>query len=315
MPTLPWNGSCFPPRLMCAISIALAFYMVQTPAFIQRPEMVNGRVATLNKHGYGDFNSNEIVDDFVEWGKTEARHINICPEAPRQPYVLEVAGGYGQVTRRIIEGGGFCLFNDMHEDHVELAKLDFPDHVFNSQWETFVGRFPWDKELMHELKLKRIRGIGVFNAIHFLTGKELEQFFEACYDLLEPGGRLFLTAGTPYNRLFRGYAPRYHRRKASFLGKPEGKPYPGEMPDAWQYLSPEHYPPFFHALDTQMVEYAATRHPEKKFRVEKRRNIERPNPRSQAYRRGYSRGHTELIGMTLEKPLSDAKSTLATAED
>lgn len=48
------------------------------------------------------------------------------------------------------------------------------------------------------LKSNSVSGILLSEVVHFLTGEEIEATLRWCYDILVPGGKVFVTALTPY---------------------------------------------------------------------------------------------------------------------
>ncbi len=289
----------------CVYKIFFSLAMAQTQLQLPAPDEFN-RFQTLNGMGKVDPQTNPTVDAFVQWAAEKA------PRAPEgslyrdQMHVLEIGGGFGFVGRRILEKGAFLLFNDASPEHCEIAdQFVFPlvEKVDPSQQHTLPGKFPQELDLSHLKAFFPIVGVGAFQMLHFQRPKEIRAFFDAVWDLLRPGGRFFITAGTPWNRAFRGFPSRYREKKARFLRSPSMEiPFPGEMENAWDYLPQGQYPSYFHALDGDTLSFLAEANAQKAFRVREVHRIERPIPKTQAYRRGYVRGQTELVGVILEKP-------------
>lgn len=279
------------------LGLAFASFQVQ----LQLPVAdIYGRFPTFNRMGKVDPHPNEIVDAFVDWAVAKASR---SPTPAQQKYALEVGGGYGFVAQRAVERGAYYIFNDASQAHVDIAESIVPNSW--PEFQTFTGWFPdaWNKRpQLRNLQSQRIAGIGIFSVLHFMPGLEIRMLLDDLWSILEPGGRLFITAGTPWNGLFKGFPPIYREKKKRFFRDPGRYAYPGEIHNAWQYLSETEYPGFFHALDGDVLTYLAQANPSKAFRVVSVVPIQRPNPPQQAYRRGYRRGQTEIIGIILEKP-------------
>lgn len=265
-----------------------------------------GRLSTLNAMGKVDPHPNAITDAFVEWAAAKAPHAPVGSLYKHQMHVLEIGGGFGFVGERILRRGGFLLFNDFSEAHCEIADkfiLGSVDTVNPSQFHCIPGKFPEEFPFEEIQEYFPIVGVGIFQVLHFQTPQEIRTTLDRVWDLLRPGGRVFVTAGTPWNRAFRGFPPLYRERKARFFRAPSlDRVFPGELPNAWDYLPKEEYPAYFHGLDGDTLGFLAMANPAKAFRLVEMRMMERPIPRNQAYRRGYARGQTELVGVILEKP-------------
>jgi SAM-dependent methyltransferase len=276
---------------------------------------VYGRIATLNGYGASDPASNEIIEDFIQWAKAKAPHASDPGKVAVQSYVLEVGGAFGFVARRVLDNGSYLLFNDLSEDHIQIAEQGFPENLQPSQYEVFPGEFPaFPKEpgLFKELQEKRIVGIGAFMVAHFMSGEKFEEFLDKIHRLLVPGGRVFITAATIYNRLFEREIPSYENRKRDFFDKGKSKSslpslkenprkYPGEL-RAHDFLPEGQYKPVdFHVFDKEVLAHIAQNRPGF-FRVIKSVYIMRPNPPNQSYPKGYESGRGEIVGIVLEKP-------------
>ena len=66
--------------------------------------------------------------------------------------------------------------------------------------------------------------------LHFLAGAHVEQTVAKMYRWMQPGGRLFLVADSPYTGPWRVAADDYERRKAA------GDPWPGLIEDYAKFL-------------------------------------------------------------------------------
>lgn len=263
---------------------------------------LNGRTQTLNGHGFCDPNPNEVTQAYAAWGLLHARRAGSEAE---QGWVLEVGGGLGFLARKLVGHGVHYLFNDMSKVHCDLAERHIrPMAQYPTQYRVFPGAFPNElqKEERVELRARRIVGIGAFMVLHFMTGDQIKTLFDEFWAILPRGGRIFLTAATPYNGHLRGFQDEYARRRELPRSDPKAR-FPGEITDAHVYLDKEKYPKFLHVLEPDVLFRAVKDSPDgiRRFTLVNVFDIRRPNPPEQRWLGGYRDGKTELMGLILEK--------------
>lgn len=265
------------------------------------PEELSGRCATDNGFGFCDARLNETSLGFLKFAFR-----NAVPPRDSVPaaYALEVGGGVGYLAAHAVRNGVPYLFNDRSETQCRAAETRLqavarhPDQV-----EVFPGEFPGglNPQQRQRLREKRIVAVGAFMVLHFMKGAQIEAFFDSVYELLSPGGRVFVTAATPYNGYLLNFQREYYRRLRLPTDDPQAR-YPGEIDDAHRYLPQARYPGLLHVLEPWVLERAAQGSGSKaRFRVVQSAGIPRPEPADQAWRGGYGDGRTELIGMVFEK--------------
>jgi hypothetical protein len=97
---------------------------------------------------------------------------------------------------------------------------------------------------------------GAFGAIlcsrvlHFMRGDEIRASLAGMSDWLQPGGKLFLVADTPYTGFWKSTADEYERRKAA------GEEWPGLIEDIAPLLGgqlPDGMLPFLNPLDPDLL--------------------------------------------------------------
>src|SRR5439155_3344604 len=93
------------------------------------------------------------------------------------------------------------------------------------------------------------------NVMHFMDPAALEATCRKMFNLLAPGGKVFVISKSPYQAPLRNFIPVYEQRKAS------GEKWPGFIPDAFinaatqsgdQYSGPMH----MHALEPALLSRA-----------------------------------------------------------
>lgn len=265
------------------------------------PEERMVRCATDNGFGFCDARLNETSLGFLKFAFQYA-----TPQRNSAPagYALEIGGGVGYLAMHAVRNGIPYLFNDRSESQCRAAEARLQAVARDSgQVEFFPGEFPegLDPQQRQRLREKRIVAVGAFMVLHFMKGAQIEAFFDSVYELLSPGGRVFVTAATPYNGYLLNFQREYYRRLRLPTDDPQAR-YPGEIDDAHRYLPEARYPGLLHVLEPWVLERAAQGTGSKtRFRVVQSAGIPRPEPVEQAWRGGYGDGRTELIGMVFEK--------------
>lgn len=130
--------------------------------------------------------------------------------------MLDVGCGYGRIARAAAANGGTVLCNDLDARHLLALAQEAEAHLrsrFLLHVGDFLADFPWRFAAFDAILLSRMA--------HFMSPKKFHKLLRQCRRLLLPGGRLFITTGTPYTRSFRSFRPEYERRKRS------GDPWPG----------------------------------------------------------------------------------------
>jgi len=157
------------------------------------------RILTRNRMGWSSDQLSPLSLRFVEF--SSHRH------AP----VLDTGAGHGAASMAALASGATVIANDL--DCGTLQQL-------SDRLQVRPGRFP--RELHFEPDtLAAVHGSNVF---HFLTGNQLESGFRAITRWLQPGGKLFVQAATPFQAPFAAFIPEYERRLT------DGVKWPGWIP-------------------------------------------------------------------------------------
>lgn len=130
-------------------------------------------------------------------------------------------------------------------------------------------------------------GIWANRFLHFLKPEEIRDAFQKFHSWLAPGGKLCITAASPYFASVAAFLPEYEKRKAA------GKEWPGfmtkdEVPADWKEASSEL--DNGHVLDVEVMEREAKH---AGFQVEKCSYIARPYA---------STNGKEAVGLIAVKP-------------
>lgn len=88
--------------------------------------------------------------------------------------------------------------------------------------------------------------------LHFLSPADVELTIAKAYQWLQPGGRLFLVADSPFSGPWKAKAAEYEQRKAA------GEDWPGYFDDYAQFLRPgsdsTKHPSFINVMDPDILE-------------------------------------------------------------
>jgi len=222
---------------------------------VKQPDAIGSVVPTLNKYGFMLTTIDEFVQQFVAFG----------PTAPGP--LLDVGAAYGIATLSAVANGAREVYaNDLDERHLQilLSKLAEQDR---SKLKVVPGRFPEDLSFPEE----SLGAILIARVLHFFPGPKIEEAIRTAYKWLHQGGKIFITAETPYLRPWLKLIPVYEERKK------KGDMWPGTVEDSALYQDPRYlvnHPKFMHFLDPdvlrRVVEGAG-------FRVEKANTFGRPD--------------------------------------
>jgi SAM-dependent methyltransferase len=209
--------------------------MSQSPPTPPIPQFsVKNMVPTLNGTGF----MFEILDGYAEEWIQYAGRIG-------KP-VLDIGCAYGASTIPALEAGGRVVACDMEPQHLEvLASKVTPSLRANLTCVT--GALP-DIDFEPE----RFGAIFCSRVLHFLSGEDIDKSVAKMSSWLQPGGRLYLVADTPYG-IWRNFIPTFetNRRK--------GERWPGMMVGLHNYLPTpglqKHIekPPFMNLLDAELL--------------------------------------------------------------
>lgn len=195
----------------------------------------NQIVPTLNQMGYMSESLNYFTHAFVEF----------CEQAG-QP-VLDVGTAFGFTTIKALEKGAQVIANDVDPNHLEKLM----DNLSEEQKNRLIlkpGYFPHDLDFPPN----SLSGILVSRILHFLSGHEIEIALKKMLTWLEPNGKIFIVAETPYKQLFERFIPYYEKQKKN------GLKWPGEVENIHQYMNKriDTLPKFMNLLEEEILKNA-----------------------------------------------------------
>ena len=133
--------------------------------------------------------------------------------------MLDIGCAYGIATQAALANGARVLACDMDEGHVQILIQETADEN-RDRLRTAVGVLP-DVDFPDE----SFGAILCSRVFHFMLSAEIRKSLAKMYRWLNPGGRIFLVADSPYTGFWYSMAPEYERRKAN------GDEWPGLIED------------------------------------------------------------------------------------
>jgi len=194
---------------------------------------VEGMVPTLNKTGWMTIELDACSRQFAEYAG------QCGGEA------LDIGCAYGVATLAALEQGARVCACDMEQAHLDILKERTPP-ADRTRLRTCVGVLP---EV--EFPAAGFAAVLASRVLHFLSGDAIEAAVAGMYAWLQPGGRLFLVADTPYTGPWYRQAAAYEARKAA------GERWPGLIDDYPALLppgtDPQGHPHFINPLDPDLL--------------------------------------------------------------
>jgi len=163
--------------------------------------------------GYMSPALDEIQESFVKY----------CAANPSGLF-LDIGCGFGVATLPVIEKGAQIIACDLESKHLEILKDRVPigKHSLLTLME---GHFP-DTLTFPE---NHFDGINLSMVLHFYRPDEIRKVFQEIFFFLKPGGRLFLTTSSPYQRVLLPFVPIYETQRLT-------NEWPGYISDIAQYV-------------------------------------------------------------------------------
>lgn len=141
-------------------------------------------IPTLNHMGYMTTSLDKYSEAFVQYAASISRP------------VLEIGTAYGVATLAALRAGATVIANDIEPRHLKILEQNVPDDLRN-HLKIYLGRFPDDLNFPKN----SLAGALICNVLHFFEGEAIELAMTKLYDWLEPNGKVFIVADTPYNKL------------------------------------------------------------------------------------------------------------------
>jgi len=185
---------------------------------------IPGLIPTLNNTGWMTESLDEISQAFTDYAGS------IAAES------LDIGCAYK---------GARVFACDIEPKHLDILTQCVPDAAAD-RYRSKAGALPgidFDHGSFGAVLASRV--------LHFLIGEDVERTVAKMYDWLQPGGRVYLVADSPYTGPWKAAADEYERRKAA------GDPWPGFIKNFAQYLpdtaDPAAGPAFINPMDPDIL--------------------------------------------------------------
>lgn len=191
-----------------------------------------GFVPTLNGMGYMTVSCDRFMREFIAFAPSCE-----CP-------VLDIGAAYGVATTAALDSGATVIANDIDDRHLMLLRNTLSPQA-SARLITIPGHFPRDIRFSRN----SIGAILIARVLHFFDGDLLTESVRKAFEWLVPGGRIFVTAETPYLRNWQEFIPTYEERKR------RGERWPGFVEDAPSVVTQRrsNLPKAMHFLDPEVL--------------------------------------------------------------
>lgn len=161
---------------------------------------------------------------------------------------LEVGSAYGYASKQVLLHNAKVIANDLHEPHLTLMK-EGTDPLYRKNLTTLAGEFPNCFTNSALYKPGQFANILMSRVLQHMQPEQIIKSLSLAYDLLMPGGKLFVICDTPYMRCFEGFIPIYEQRVA------QNDPWPGRIDNIHTYPSEysENHPNYLMLFDTTIM--------------------------------------------------------------
>ena len=205
--------------------------MSKKPKEMPEPFM-EGLIPTMNHRGFMSETADSYSRKFANYaGSIDAES-------------LDMGCAYGVATLAALENGARVVACDMDAGHIEVLEGRVPPNR-RPQLRTSVGALP-----NVSFPAQAFGAILCSRVLHFMLGNEIRNSLQVMANWLQPGGKLFLVADTPYTGFWQSLAPEYERRKAA------GEEWPGFIADVAPLLGgklAEGFLPYLNPLDPDLL--------------------------------------------------------------
>lgn len=196
-------------------------------------QWIKGLVPTMNDKGF----MFEVLDEYAD------EFIQVASASDAES--LDIGCAYGVASIAALKAGAHIVACDMDQRHLDVLRSRVPaDLMQNLTLQT--GTLP-DIDLPEN----HFAALLCSRVLHFLPGDEIEQSVANMFRWLQPGGRLFLVADTPFG-IWRKFIPTWEQNQAN------GERWPGYMVKPINYLpytpsSDDIGPPIMNLLDPELL--------------------------------------------------------------
>lgn len=188
-------------------------------------------IPTLNKTGYMTTHLDPFSQAFVEYASKDEKG-----------FVLEVGAAYGIATLAALACGAKVICNDIEPRHLKLVKQHT---ALKNRFRLKIvpGDFPYEVQLPS----CSLDAILMCRVLHLFNGQKVEDSIQKAYQILKPGGKIFIVVDTPYLKILSSFIPEYERRLKT------GVKWPGFIQNLREYVQEEDLPDMVNFLDEKTL--------------------------------------------------------------
>ena len=165
---------------------------------IPKPEK-DGWIKTLNEKGSMSAGFDKATQKFIDFSKNKK--------------VLEIGGAYGTVMREVLKRYPRTIyhFNDLDARHLFIAAYLLKSDQLDEKALNNIRLMCFDVTV--PLKAcETYDAILAARVLHFFSPTQTKMALENFFSLLNPGGRIYVIATTPYARRYKSFIGEYERR-------------------------------------------------------------------------------------------------------
>lgn len=151
---------------------------------------------TYNKMGYMTTRLDEIALAFIDFVSNTGGK------------ALEIGAAFGNVAIAAADKKISIVVNDLDQRHLDdmLEQTSVEQRKYITP---LIGEFPSGLDF----KSEKFSAILICRVLHFFSPEEWVRAVDKIFDLLEPGGKVFITNESPYFGTMRKFIPVYEKRK------------------------------------------------------------------------------------------------------
>ncbi len=184
---------------------------------VQKPEALEwgqGKIfPTLNAHGF-------VLERMDPYSKLFVKSASRAPGKTN----LEIGASFGYATKQVLLHNSTIIANDISKEHLDIIEETTPA-LYKKGLTTLQGDFATVAGQCDKLKPGCLANVLISRTLQHMTPDKVEQTLKTVFDLLMPGGKLYVVSDTPFLRVFEGFLPTFEQRVAA------GDPNPGIIND------------------------------------------------------------------------------------
>ncbi len=208
-------------------------------------------LVTLNKQGF------DVVEPLLMQDSFLIQDLAAFAKKAKKP-ILEIGGGYGRLTKVMLDQGATVIENDLELQHLIHGRKLIPQEQRNRiYYNTY--RFPRNMII----KANSVSGVVVHRVFHLMSSDEIEEGLAKINRWLVPGGKVFIAVLPPQHSKYRDKVLSHYEKRWQ-----DGYAWPGEGLKSAELLPEQVYalPKTLHVMDERPLTKALEKYG---FKVER----------------------------------------------